>query len=96
MKLSEIINDIEALNVVGNADVDIVDVDIDSRRVATGHLFVAIPGTQTDGHQYIAKAIEQGAAAVMCEEQWWNDNRPALVADGVAIVVVKSTNEAVA
>ena len=95
MKLSEIINDIEALNVVGNADVDIVDVDIDSRRVATGHLFVAIPGTQTDGHQYIAKAIEQGAAAVMCEEQWWNDNRPALVADGVAIVVVKSTNEAV-
>ena len=46
----------------GAVDTDITDVDIDSRKVAKGHLFVAIKGTQTDGHQYIPKAIELGAS----------------------------------
>ncbi|MBQ8096472.1 MAG: UDP-N-acetylmuramoyl-L-alanyl-D-glutamate--2,6-diaminopimelate ligase [Prevotella sp.] len=90
MKLSEIVKRINVKRIVGNADVDIADVDIDSRRVASGHLFVAIKGTQTDGHQYIAKAVEQGAAAVLCEQ----------IPDGVAtdtatFVVVDSTEEAV-
>ena len=90
MKLSEIVKRINVKRIVGNADVDIADVDIDSRRVASGHLFVAIKGTQTDGHQYIAKAVEQGVAAVLCEQ----------IPDGVAtdtatFVVVDSTEEAV-
>ena len=68
MKLSEIIKDIKVKAIDGDANIDITDVDIDSRRVANGHLFVAIKGTQTDGHQYIGKAIEQGAAAVLCEQ----------------------------
>ena len=67
MKLSEIIKDIEVKAIIGNTDIDIADVDIDSRRVTSGHLFVAIPGTQTDGHQYIGKAIAQGAVAILCE-----------------------------
>ncbi len=68
MKLSEIIRDIKVKAVYGPLDIDIADVDIDSRRVAQGHLFVAIPGTQTDGHQYIGKALQQGAAAILCEK----------------------------
>ena len=74
----------------GPVDVEVADVDIDSRRVKPGHLFVAIPGTQTDGHQYIAKAIEQGAVAVLCEH----------IPDGVdaskaTFVIVDSTEAAV-
>ena len=89
MKLSEIIKTISVKTVEGPADVDIVDVDIDSRRVAEGHLFVAIRGTQTDGHQYIGKAVEQGAAAVLCEEI------PADMAGKATFVVVDSTEDAV-
>ena len=68
MKLEELIRNIDVKDIVGTVDVDITDVDIDSRKVAAGHLFVAIKGTQTDGHQYIQKAIEQGASAILCED----------------------------
>ena len=68
MKLSEILQNIKTTKVVGNTDIEIVDVNIDSRCIAEGHLFLAIKGTQTDGHKYIGKAIEQGAAAILCEE----------------------------
>ena len=68
MKLSEILQNIKTIKVVGNTDIEIVDVNIDSRCIAEGHLFLAIKGTQTDGHKYIGKAIEQGAAAILCEE----------------------------
>ena len=89
MKLSEIIKNVAVKTIVGPSEVDITDVDIDSRRVAPGHLFVAIKGTQTDGHQYIGKAIEQGAAAVLCEEL------PEERTEGVAFVQVDSTEAAV-
>ena len=58
MLLKEIIDRIKVSNLVGREDVDITGVNIDSRKVSNGHLFVAIKGTQVDGHQYIAKAIE--------------------------------------
>jgi len=67
MKLEELLNNIAVKAVAGPVDVDITGVDIDSRKTAVGHLFVAINGTQTDGHQYIQKAIEQGASAILCE-----------------------------
>ncbi|UKK48800.1 UDP-N-acetylmuramoyl-L-alanyl-D-glutamate--2,6-diaminopimelate ligase [Prevotella sp. E9-3] len=68
MRLSELLQSIKTLNVIGNTDIDITDVNIDSRRIAAGHLFVAIKGTVTDGHKYIDKAIELGAAAILCED----------------------------
>ena len=90
MKLTDIIARIKVKAIEGNADVDIADVDIDSRRVAPGHLFVAMRGTLTDGHQYIGKAIEQGAAAVLCE------HIPAAIPVGsTTFVVVDSTEDAV-
>jgi UDP-N-acetylmuramoyl-L-alanyl-D-glutamate--2,6-diaminopimelate ligase len=48
--------------------VEISAVVFDSRKVVRGCLFVAVRGTQVDGHDYIQKAIEQGAVAVICEE----------------------------
>ncbi len=89
MKLSELLKHVEVLNVLGDIDVEITGVNIDSRRIEGHHLFVAIPGTQTDGHQYIPKAIELGAAAILCE------HLPSECKTGITYVTVASTEDAV-
>ncbi len=89
MKLSQLLKNVKPVCMEGNADVDIAGINIDSRRIAQGHLFVAIKGTQTDGHKYIAKAIELGAVAILCEDL------PAERQDGVTYVQVESTEHAV-
>ncbi|MCD7713339.1 MAG: UDP-N-acetylmuramoyl-L-alanyl-D-glutamate--2,6-diaminopimelate ligase [Prevotella sp.] len=68
MKLSDLIKDIPVVRITGNSDVEITGVNIDSRRIGKGHLFVAVKGTQTDGHRFISAAIEKGAVAVLCEQ----------------------------
>ena len=68
MKLSEIITGVKTTEVVGEVDVDITGIEIDSRKITAGNLFVAMRGTQVDGHKFIPKAIELGAVAVLCEE----------------------------
>ena len=72
MKLSELLKNVEVLNSLGDADVDITGVNIDS-----------------DGHNFIPKAIEQGAAAVLCE-YFPNTRVP-----GITYIAVKSTEDAV-
>jgi UDP-N-acetylmuramoyl-L-alanyl-D-glutamate--2,6-diaminopimelate ligase len=89
MKLSDLLKDIKPISIKGDAEAEITGVDIDSRRVGQGHLFVAMKGTQVDGHKFIPKAIELGAAAVLCEDL------PEALADGVTYVQVASTEEAV-
>ena len=90
MKLTELLKDIKPVSIQGNADVDITGVNIDSRRICPGHLFVAMKGTQVDGHKFIPKAIEQGAAAILCEELPEQTDDKA-----VTYIQVKSTEEAV-
>ncbi len=53
--------------VSGNTDVNVVDVCFDSRSVREGSLFVAVRGTQTDGHNFMYAVVEQGAVAIVCE-----------------------------
>ena len=89
MKLKELLKNVEVLNIIGDAEADITGVNIDSRRIEAGHLFVAIPGTQTDGHKFIPKAIAQGATAVLCETL--PENRQ----PGVTYIVVASTEDCV-
>jgi len=89
MKLKELLNRVKPLSLIGDDEVEITGVNIDSRRIADGHLFVAIRGTQVDGHTFIAKAVAQGAKAVLCE------TLPEEKADGVTYVQVASTEEAV-
>ena len=88
MKLQELLKNTKPLAIVGDMDVNITGVDIDSRKAKTGHLFVAMKGTQADGHQFIPKAIELGAAAVVCQDM------PEEKTDGVTYVQVADSEEA--
>ena len=89
MKLNELLRNIKNVALTGSDNVEITGVNIDSRRIATGQLFVAMRGTQVDGHRFITKATEQGAAAVLCEEL------PEVLSEGVTYVKVPSTEDVV-
>ena len=89
MKLNELLKNVEILNILGDTEVEITGVNIDSRKIREGHLFIAIPGTQTDGHKFIPKAIELGAAAILCE------NIPDNQEPDVTYIAVKSTEDSV-
>ena len=89
MLLTDIIKAIKVDEVVGTTACEIADIHIDSRRVAQGHLFVALRGTQVDGHQYIQAAIDKGAVAIVCEQL------PDMLSEGVTYVRVPSSEEAV-
>ena len=89
MKLNELLSKVKSADIIGDGNVDITGVNIDSRRIQPGHLFVAVRGTQVDGHSFIPKAIEQGAVAVLCEDV------PAEPSEGVTFVKVASTAAAV-
>ncbi len=67
MKLSALLGNLPVLETRGNAEREIAGVAIDSRQVENGFLFVAVRGTQADGHAYIPSAVGRGAAAVVCE-----------------------------
>lgn len=89
MKLDELLKRIPVLQTIGNTEVDITGVSIDSRLVDNGHLFMATKGTKTDGHEYIRPAIEKGAAAILCE------TIPEKPANGVTYVRVADSEDAV-
>ena len=93
MKLSELLKYVKPIAIVGNAEVDITGVNIDSRKIEKGHLFVAIKGTQTDGHRFIPKALELGAVAVLCEDL--PEGLSAESAENITYVQVASTEAAV-
>lgn len=87
-KLSDILYKVSTIALAGNTSVDINDVQIDSRKVKPGSLFVAVKGVAVDGHEYIDKAIEQGAIAVVCEQM------PSSYKDGTTYVQTINSAEA--
>lgn len=66
-KLKDILYGVSLKQVSGSTDLVIPSVCFDSRQVRTGVLFIAVRGTLTDGHEFIDKAIGQGAAGIVCE-----------------------------
>ena len=58
MKLEKIIKGITVNEIIGDASQEISGINMDSRLIEPGHIFVAVKGTQTDGHTYIQKAID--------------------------------------
>ena len=94
MKLKELLKYVTPITIIGDSDIDITGVNIDSRKIESGHLFVAIRGTQTDGHRFIPKAKELGAAAVLCETLPEGVNEET-VDSSITYVQVASTEDAV-
>jgi UDP-N-acetylmuramoyl-L-alanyl-D-glutamate--2,6-diaminopimelate ligase len=66
--LASILTNIKAIKVLGNTSVEVSDIQFDSRKVGKGSVFIAIPGTQTDGHTFIPKVVEMGVSVVICEK----------------------------
>lgn len=89
MKLQELIQNIPVKAIIGNKDTDIIGINIDSRIVDDGHLFIAMRGTQTDGHSFIDKALSKGARAICCETM--PEDAPEY--PDVAFILVDSTEE---
>lgn len=87
MKLSELLKGIKPLAIHGNGDIEVSGVNIDSRRIEEGHMFIAVKGTQVDGHIFIDKAIALGAKSVLCE------TLPEKMNDDVTYVQVSSTED---
>ena len=69
MKLKKILNNIDFEVIRGDLKKDIVEIGYDSRDIKENNLFIAIKGFETDGHQYIAQALENGASAVIIENE---------------------------
>ena len=76
--------------VKGPTDIEVTKLEFDSREVGRGDVFVAIRGTQSDGHAYISTAISQGAAVIVCEAM------PEETAEGVTYIQTRSTSAALA
>ena len=68
MLLQDVLYKVAIRSVAGSTSVEVNDVQIDSRKVKKGAAFIAVKGAAADGHQFIEKAIENGAVAVVCEE----------------------------
>ena len=89
MRLSDLLQTIQPVRITGSTSMEITGVNIDSRLIGTGHLFMAMRGTQTDGHAYIPAAIDKGAVAVLCEEL------PEELKAGITYIQVKDSEDAV-
>ena len=68
MNLKQLIQGCEPQRIVGSIDKEVTGIEIDSRRIGQGAAFVAMRGTQVDGHTFIGKAIELGATVIVCEQ----------------------------
>jgi len=69
-RLRDILYKVNIRSVIGSTDLEINDVQIDSRKIKSGSLFIAVKGVAFDGHQFIDKAIEAGAVAVVFQESF--------------------------
>ena len=90
MILSELIQAIEPLQVIGKTDVNVHAIQFDSRKVETGDLFVAQAGTAVDGHTFIPSCVEKGASVIVLDNsQYLADTK-----DAVTYVLVKNSEQA--
>ncbi len=90
MLLQDVLYKVSIRSVLGSTSVEVNDIQIDSRRVKQGTTFIAVKGSATDGHQFIDKAIENGAVAIVYEQI------PASVKEGIVYVEVQSSAAAAA
>lgn len=85
MLLQDVLYKVRLQAVIGSTEVEVKGICIDSRKVQAGCVFIAVKGTAVDGHQFIDKAIESGAIAIVCEQM------PAIVKEGITWVQVENS-----
>ena len=90
MVLKDILYKVTINAVVGSTGITVNKIEFDSRQIKDNDVFVAISGTVTDGHNYIEKAIKDGATAIVCEQL------PEILADGITYIEVANSNQALA
>jgi UDP-N-acetylmuramoyl-L-alanyl-D-glutamate--2,6-diaminopimelate ligase len=88
--LKDILYKVAIESVNGSTEIAINKMDFDSRKIEKNDVFVAVRGTISNGHDFIEKAIELGAIAIVC------DTLPSILVKGVTYVRVKDTNAALA
>jgi len=88
MILQEILYKVRIRSVHGKLDVDVKDLQLDSRKVSRGSAFIAVPGTHTDGHQFIEAVTAAQPAAIICEQM------PASLKDEITYIQVEDSAEA--
>jgi len=86
--LKDILYGVSLQQVIGSTHTKVESLAFDSRLVKPGTLFIAIEGTVSDGHQYINKAIELGANAIVCEKL------PAEIQEGIHYIKVENSAKA--
>lgn len=90
MKLKGLLEYVNYDEVQGDFDINIKDIQHDSRQVTEGSLFVCIPGYEADGHSYIKQAIDNGAAAIITTKKVEVED------DNIPVALVKDSREAIA
>lgn len=90
MLLSDILYKVSIRGITGSTDVEVNDIQIDSRKIKPGAAFIAVKGAAADGHQFIDKAIENGAAVIVHQESTENKK------EGVVYVQVENSAAAAA
>ena len=82
--LRDILPQTVSYKIVGDDSVEVLRLELDSRKVEPRSLFFAIPGTTVDGHDFIDKAIELGAVAIVAERQTVSPDIPFVLVDDTA------------
>ncbi|KAF0242380.1 MAG: UDP-N-acetylmuramoyl-L-alanyl-D-glutamate--2 6-diaminopimelate ligase [Chitinophagaceae bacterium] len=88
--LQQLVQTIQIKKQIGDLLIPITAIEIDSRKVVSGTVFVAISGVQQDGHLYITKAINMGAVAIVCMQL------PEQLVEGITYLLVNDTQQAAA
>lgn len=91
MILKELIKNLKYIKLIGNENIEISNLTIDSRKVKKGSMYGAIKGFNVDGHKFIKNCIENGASLIVCE-----DLEDFCIDDNVAILQVENTRKALA
>ena len=91
MKLLDLLQDIEVVQIVGNAGTEVTGILSDSRRIESGNVFVAQKGTTVDGHTFIEQCVAQGAGAIVIDDATY---MPTKGTREVCYVLVKNSDEA--
>ena len=86
--IQDLLKSIDIIEYVGELDIEIAELHFDSRKVTKDDFFIAQVGTQSDGHDFITKAIEQGAKAILCERL------PETINPKITYIQVENTSKA--